>query len=211
MMKAERIKLETFLGLDNTEKQHILKEIEKGAVFVYPTETIYGIGGLTVGEFVFRRVLEVKKRPPENPFILVASKRECISSLKPRFSASAELLASKFWPGPLTMVVICECSGDETALRITDHPFIVEVNKHFVLPLISTSANISGELYNADPDHIYNVFFDSVDFMFDAGWLPPSKPSSVIKIVNDSVEILRGGAVSEEQIQLCLPKNNEKI
>jgi L-threonylcarbamoyladenylate synthase len=206
MMKAERIKLDIFLSRDKSEKQHILKEIEKGAVFIYPTETIYGIGGLTVGDFVFKRVLAVKKRPPENPFILVSSKRECISSLKPQFSPSAELLASRFWPGPLTMVMNCEVSGRETALRITDHPFIVEVNNHFSLPLISTSANISGEPYNADPDHIYNVFSDSVDFMFDTGWLPPSKPSSVVKTVNDSVEILRAGAISEEQIRLCLSK-----
>lgn len=206
MMKAERIKLETFLGQDNDEKRHILKEIQNGAVFIYPTETIYGIGGLTIGEFVFKRVLAVKKRPPENPFILVASKRGCISSLQPRFSTSAELLASTFWPGPLTMVMFCASLESETALRITDHPFIVEINGHFELPLISTSANISGEPYNADPDHIYNVFSDSVDFMFDAGWLPPSKPSTVIKSFNDSIEILRVGAVSEEQIQLCLSK-----
>ncbi|HEX2955878.1 MAG TPA: L-threonylcarbamoyladenylate synthase [Chitinispirillaceae bacterium] len=204
MMKAERITIETFIGSANDEKQRILKEIEKGAVFVYPTETIYGIGGLTVGEFVFKRVLAVKKRPPKNPFIQVASKRDCILSLKPRFSSKAELLASRFWPGPLTMVLYCESSGIETAIRITDHPFIVEVNSCFDLPLISTSANISGESYDADPDHIFGLFSDSVDFMFDAGWLPPSKPSTVVKAVNSSIEIIRSGAISEELILSCL-------
>lgn len=204
MMKAERVKLDTFLRQGNSEKQRILKEIEKGAVFIYPTETIYGIGGLAVGDAVFKRVLNVKKRPPENPFILVASKRDSISSLKPHFSRNAELLASRFWPGPLTMVLYCESSGEETAVRITDHPFIVEVNAHFDQPLISTSANISGVPYNADPDQIFNLFSDSVDFMFDAGWLPLSKPSTVIKTVNDTVEVIRAGAISEQLIQLCL-------
>lgn len=207
-MKAERITLAEFLGQDDREKQRILKEIESGAVFIYPTETIYGIGGLTVGSFVSERVLAVKKRPPENPFILIASRRDCILVLKPQFSASAELLASQFWPGPLTMVLFCESSGVDTALRITDHPFIVEVNNHFRLPLISTSANISGEPYNADPDHIFNIFADSVDFMFDAGWLTPSKPSTVVKAVNDTVEIVRLGAISQELIFSCL--NNQQ-
>ncbi len=204
MMKAERVNLSTFLGPDNREKQRILGEIGRGAVFVYPTETIYGIGGLAIDQAVFKRVLAVKKRPPENSFILIASKRDCISGLKPRFSMKAEQLASRFWPGPLTMVLFCESSGEETAVRITDHPFVAEVNTFFRYPLVSTSANISGELYNADPDHIFTIFSDSVDFMFDAGWLPPSKPSTVVKTVNNSIDIIRAGAVSQEQISSCL-------
>jgi L-threonylcarbamoyladenylate synthase len=204
MMKAERIWLNEFLHWDLKDKQAVLNEIENGAVFVYPTETIYGVGGITVGDFVYKRVLEVKRRPLENPFILIASNRECFSSFKPHFSSKAVLLANRFWPGPLTMVLPCETTQTEIALRVTDHPFITEINRYFNLPLISTSANVSGEPYNGDPDHIFNLFETNVDFMFDAGWLPRSQPSTVIKASGDDVQIIRLGAVAQEKIERCL-------
>ncbi len=204
MMRAERIRLENFLEDTFENKQAVLNNIEDGAVFVYPTETIYGIGGLTVGAVVFERVLEAKKRPPENPFILVASGCACFSSLKPRFSPAALSLAHRFWPGPLTMIVPCVTSQTEIALRVTDHPFISEINRHFNTPLISTSANISGEPYNGEPDYLYDLFSKNVDYMFDAGVLPRSQPSTVIKMVAHSFEIVRAGAVSQKQIEACL-------
>jgi L-threonylcarbamoyladenylate synthase len=203
-MKAERIWLDEFLHWDLKDKQAVLNEIENGAVFVYPTETIYGVGGLTLGDFVYKRVLEIKRRPPENPFILIASNREFFSSLNPQFSSKTELLANRFWPGPLTMVLPCDTTQTEIALRVTDHPFTTEINRHFNLPLISTSANVSGEPYNGDPDYIFNLFETSVDFMFDAGWLPRSLPSTVIKSSGDSVQIIRLGAVTQEKIEKCL-------
>jgi tRNA A37 threonylcarbamoyladenosine synthetase subunit TsaC/SUA5/YrdC len=73
---------------------------------------------------------------------------------------------------------------------------------------MSTSANISGEPYDADPDHIFSIFSDSVDFMFDAGWLTPSKPSTVVKAVNNTIEIIRLGAISQELIFSCLSKQS---
>lgn len=204
MMRAERIRLEDFLDDDFENKQAVLKRIEDGAVFIYPTETIYGIGGLTVGTSIFQRVLEVKKRPPENPFILVASASNCFSSLKPRFSQRAQALTGRFWPGPLTMIVPCDSSQAEIALRVTDHPFIAEINRHFKTSLISTSANVSGESYNGEPDYIYDLFSEHVDYMFDAGVLPRSQPSTVIKMAAGSFEIVRHGAISQEQIEACL-------
>jgi L-threonylcarbamoyladenylate synthase len=204
MMSAERIQLDDFLNDDFGNKRAVLKEIENGAVFVYPTETIYGIGGLTVGAFVYQRVLALKKRPPENPFILIASGSGCFSSLRPRFSRNAQLLSDCFWPGPLTIIVPCDVSRTDTALRVTDHPFIAEINNYFNFPLISTSANLSGEPYSGDPDHIFKLFSESVDFMFDAGFLPSSQPSTVVNASADSIEILRPGAITKEQIDACL-------
>ncbi|HEX7511474.1 MAG TPA: Sua5/YciO/YrdC/YwlC family protein, partial [Chitinivibrionales bacterium] len=68
-------------------------------------------------------------------------------------------------------------------------------------PLFSTSANFSGQAYVNDPAAIYSLFEKNVDFMIDAGVLPPSPPSTVIKICSDdTVEIVREGKVSKEQI-----------
>jgi tRNA A37 threonylcarbamoyladenosine synthetase subunit TsaC/SUA5/YrdC len=63
---------------------------------------------------------------------------------------------------------------------------------------------VSGEPYNGDPDHIFNLFETNVDFMFDAGWLPRSQPSTVIKASGDDVQIIRLGAVAQEKIERCL-------
>ena len=78
-MKAERIALSDFLNTDKPIYRTVLERIADGAVFVYPTETIYGIGGNGLVESVSQRVLASKKCPPENPFILIAS----MSSFRP--------------------------------------------------------------------------------------------------------------------------------
>jgi tRNA A37 threonylcarbamoyladenosine synthetase subunit TsaC/SUA5/YrdC len=69
------------------------------------------------------------------------------------------------------------------------------------MPIFSTSANISDELYKNDPDEIFRVFDGNVDFFIDAGFLPESKPSTIVKIkADDSFEVLREGAILRRQI-----------
>jgi L-threonylcarbamoyladenylate synthase len=207
MMKAERIQLDSFLNCKSTQYSTVLEKIQAGAVFIYPTETIYGIGGNALDEQVVKRVLAVKKRPPENPFILIASEYSCFAPLQPAFSAASRCLADTFWPGPLTLITHCGRPACDVALRITSHPFITTVNNYCHFPLVSTSANISGEPYNPDPDIIYELFCQDVDFMIDAGVLPPSKPSTVVHAFDDSVKVIREGAIARYDIEECLKKN----
>lgn len=205
-MSAERIALEKFLDCECVEHSYVLERIASGAVFVYPTETIYGIGGNGLTRYVAQRVLSIKRRPPENPFILIGSKQSCFEHLQPQFTNKINSLTQAFWPGPLTLILQCGNPPIETAVRVTDHPFIIAVNEVLDFPLISTSANISGEPYNPDPDVIFDTFRNDVDFMIDGGKLPYSKPSTVVKAMQDAFTIIREGAIPADAVERCLLK-----
>jgi len=196
MIQAERYTLSELL--DSSARMAALAErVVAGALFVYPTETIYGLGGRADRATVRRRLVEAKARGKEQPLILVAGNREAFSFSGVEFPDAAERLAVRLWPGRLTLVLPTPAQGGTLGVRVSDHPFIQALTPHFSLPLFSTSANLSGTPYVGEPDTIFRIFAASTDFMIDAGVLPPSEPSTVVRVDRASrVEILREGAVS---------------
>jgi L-threonylcarbamoyladenylate synthase len=206
----ERIFLSTLLegpsasvGLDA-----ILKRIEAGEVFVYPTETIYGIGGRADNKDVERKILRAKKRPPGKSMILLAGNREMFIRFGVIFPYMADVLAKHFWPGNLTMVLPLKNSKETVGVRISGHPLIKAFYGNLEAPVFSTSANLNGQPYINDPDEIYSIFGDKIDFMIDAGALPSSPPSTVIKIVSDNkIELLREGVIPKEKIMSIVMAN----
>jgi L-threonylcarbamoyladenylate synthase len=203
MTNPERISLATLLEPTHgrIKLEYIAHAAEQGAVFVYPTETIYGIGGLCNVKGVKEKILFIKQRPPKQPMILIAPDRSFFSKLPVLFSPSAERLARRFWPGKLTMVLPSPETEEGVALRVSNHPFINAIFRYFDQPLFSTSANISGKEYVNDPEKICLNFSGRIDVFIDAGFLPQSLPSTVVKIgTDDTVSIVREGAVSSQEI-----------
>ncbi len=197
-MSADRIALSFPPGPDHRKVlEEIAGRIAGGAVFVYPTETIYGIGGRFDDLEVYRKIIAAKMRPPEQAMILVTGRRDALDQLDLTFTPAARELASAWWPGPLTLVLPSGVHPDGVAVRVSDHPFLAALADHFTIPLYSTSANVSGAPYVPDPDAIYTLMKDHVDFMIDAGTLPDSKPSTVVRVTNDNaVSVLREGSIA---------------
>jgi len=201
-MKAERLKLEEIIagGTQSDAFQRVVAKIQSGALIVYPTETIYGIGGIAVSS-VRERLYKVKKRQDNNPLILIAGQVSVFSAYNVVFNKTAEKLAGSFWPGRLTLILPVAKTGQTIGIRVSDHPFIQMLAEHVALPLYSSSANMSGVEYVNDPDHICHVFSDTIDLMIDDGVLPQSLPSTVVAVSHDGeVRIVREGAISRELI-----------
>jgi tRNA A37 threonylcarbamoyladenosine synthetase subunit TsaC/SUA5/YrdC len=117
------------------------------------------------------------------------------------FTSSAERLSRFLWPGRVTMVLPSPEAEEGIAVRVSHHPFIKAVFPYINRPLYSTSANLSDEAYRNVPEHIFSVFSGSIDFFIDAGPLPPSPPSTIVKIEeDDTVTVLREGAVTSQEI-----------
>jgi L-threonylcarbamoyladenylate synthase len=206
-MPTERIALRDLLDPGGEAfLADVAARIRGGAVFIYPTETIYGIGGRYDRDDVYSRIISAKVRPPENPFILIGGTVECFAPLSLTFTPVAERLADAFWPGLLTLV-LPGADSKSVAVRVSDHPFIAALAGHFPWPLFSTSANISGKPYQPAPDAIFATIGDRVDFMIDAGLLPYSLPSTVARVENDGrVAVLREGGISAAMIDAALGK-----
>jgi L-threonylcarbamoyladenylate synthase len=204
MTKADRISLQSLLDLPHQREKisECAAAIRKGAVFVYPTETIYGIGGIYQGPGVFEKILLAKKRALDNPMILLAPDLKFFSTLNLEFPVAASRLATRFWPdGLLTLVLPCPEEPRGIGIRVSRHPLLQTLFRYIDKPLYSTSANVSGEPYVNDPDHIFSLFCEHADFMIDAGMLPPSLPSTVVRVEEaGTVTVLREGAVSSQRI-----------
>lgn len=203
MTRPERIRLDTLL--DDTRSRGRLERIatsaRKGALFVYPTETIYGLGGIFNIPGVKEKILQAKQKPHGHPMILIAPDRSFFEKIAVVFPTSAERLAQVFWPGMLTLVLPSPEVEQGIAIRVSRHPFITVLFRHINTPIFSTSANRSGDAYIDDPDFIFSVFSQTVDFFIDAGPLPPSPPSTIVKIgIDNTLSILREGTISNKQI-----------
>jgi L-threonylcarbamoyladenylate synthase len=203
MTKPERIPLKTLLenplGRDKLEK--IAFDVGQGSLMVYPTETIYGLGGSFEVRGVKEKIFSIKRRNSESQLILIAPDRRFFSRVPVVFPEAAERLAREFWPGNLTLVLPSPEDVCGIGVRISSHPFIAEFFRHSGSPLFSTSANLSREPYVNDPDRIAAVFSNKVEYFIDAGQLPNSLPSTVVRIgINGKTSILREGAVPAEKV-----------
>lgn len=198
-MPADRISLSALLG-SGAELRKLADRLTAGQTGVYPTETIYGIGGRGDNTVVEQAVRSAKGRGEGAPFILIGARTGLFDNLGLSLPPAACRLAECFWPDRMTLVVPND-RGGTTAIRLSSHPLLVALSPLIEFPLISTSANPSGRPYIPDPSAIYTRFRKQVDFMVDGGPLPPSLPSSIVSVDRKNrVVLLREGALSREEI-----------
>lgn len=204
MTKPKRISVDSFINQDasSSEFNNIINSIGEGALFIYPTETIYGIGGIAEEELE-ERIYKAKIRKPDNPMLLISSSLDHFKFLNLKIDDKAEELSEKFWPGNLTLILPHKDNENiKTGIRVSSHPFIKKLCDSLKRPIYSTSANISGDEYRNDPDYIFDIFKNDIDLMFDMGKLPESEPSTVVMVEKENVKVLREGVIKTEEIEL---------
>lgn len=179
----------------------LASQLRKGALCVYPTETIYGVGGLAGLPGVADAIYEAKDRPQSNPMILIADRPDRFDSQELNWTPIAQKLAHVFWPGNLTLV-LDSAAATAVGVRVSNHPFVQALCPVLNAALYSTSANRSGDPYNSDPTAIYRTFSQMVAFMVDAGSLPPTPPSTVVACpIGGEPTCLREGVVPWARIE----------
>jgi len=182
--------------------------LRSGGVIVYPTETLYGLGALVSDEVSVERVFEIKGRPPASPIPVLGRDQGMLEEVV-EFNNPAHLLAEKFWPGPLTLVLkdkgklpesITAGTG-KAAVRVSAHPFVRRLFNELNGPLTSTSANPSGGENLLKFNDIYRTFNGKVELIIDSGNIPPSKGSTVVDVAASPPEILREGDLSINKLK----------
>jgi L-threonylcarbamoyladenylate synthase len=202
MNRAERIYFRDIAGGDDSSIifNSMISDINNESLIIYPTETIYGIGGIASPN-VEKKIFSIKKRKTGNPILLIAGSIDKFSYLNLRFNTESKKLANVFWPGHLTLILPGDISNSTVGVRVSDHPFLRLISDYVNLPLYSTSANLSGEDYCSDPDDIYDIFKDTVDLMIDYGKLPESPPSTVVDATeNKNIRVVREGSITKDMI-----------
>lgn len=171
-------------------------------LFVYPTETCYGLGCSAFDKESIKKIYKIKKRDSNKPLIILVNSIKMWKSIA-KVSKKALKIAEDYWPGALTIVqpkkknIPEVLTKDEVAVRWSPHPvpnaLIKRLNN---TPIVSTSANLSGGKNPYKISDIPYSIIDEVDEVIDNGKLIHNPPSTVIKVINDEVIILRRGSVN---------------
>ena len=188
--------------------------IRAGGLVAFPTETVYGLGAdATQGQAV-ARIFEAKGRPRFNPLIAHVLDLEAALGLA-IFCEKARALASRFWPGPLTLVLPLSLNprwqisglvtaGLETvAIRIPAHPVARDLLAAAAVPIAAPSANTSGRVSPTRAEHVEADFGGEVDMILDGGSSDAGLESTIVTLAPQPT-LLRPGAIAREDIEAVL-------
>ena len=189
-----------------------VRALGAGGLVAFPTETVYGVGADATNGRAVARLYEAKGRPAFNPLIAHVPDAAAARSLG-LFDRAAELLAEKFWPGPLTLVVprapgcpvadLATAGLDSIALRVPDHPVAQELLAAFRRPVVAPSANRSGHVSPTTAAHVLADLRGRIELILDGGPTPKGLESTIIACLGEPA-LLRPGALAREEIERVL-------
>jgi L-threonylcarbamoyladenylate synthase len=170
----------------------IAEVLRGGGVALLPTDTIYGLHALATDDQAIARVRAMKERGDEKPFVIIASSAEQLEEL----GATIPNALREIWPAPLTAIV---AAGERTlAARVPDLQWLRGLLNR-TGPLVSTSANRSGESPITTPQMLANDLLNALDALLDAG-PREGQPSTIVDFTGDEPRIVREGDPGFSQI-----------
>ena len=195
--------------LNEESLNQIADSINNGNVVVFPTETVYGIGANAFDENAIKKLYEIKERPYNKPISLLVNSFSMIEDVVEELSDMERVIIDKFFPGPLTLVVrrgknipdILTSGTDYVGVRMPKNKTALRIINAAKVPIATTSTNISGMEADIDFEKAYNDFKDKVDIFVDGGVSQIGVASTVIKVVNDEIKVLREGIISKKEIE----------
>lgn len=202
-METKYIKLDTnnFLPSELDEAGQIIKD---GGLVAFPTETVYGLGGDGLNPESSKKIYAAKGRPSDNPLIVHIAELKDLYTITTGVSEKALLLAEKFWPGPLTMIlkkaerVPYETTGglDTVAVRMPNNKIALEFIKSAGGFIAAPSANLSGRPSPTEAGHVKEDMQGRIDMIIDGGSSIIGLESTIVDLTEEVPIILRPGYIS---------------
>lgn len=195
--------------LNDDDLSLAVDEIRNGGVFIFPTDTVYGIGVNAENERSILKIYELKKRPANKPLILLFSSIEEVEQyVEDSDSKIAEILKRLFWPGPLTLifkksskVIDSISSGQQTVgVRIPENEILRKIIKLVGVPIASTSANITEEKSPVSLEEVPEELIDKAEVIIDGGACKLGTESTIVDVTIAKPIVIREGTIKKEQI-----------
>ncbi len=183
--------------------------LKRGGVVAFPTDTVYGLGACANRQQAVERIYQLKERSRSRALPLLLADRLQISEVAGTVPPIAWLLIDNFFPGALTIVLpksssvpdIITAGGLTVAVRIPAHPIPVALADGLGMPIVGTSANLSGRPSVLTADEVYAQFGDKIDLVIDGGRCPGGRESTIVDVSGETPLVLREGAISEEELK----------
>ena len=196
-------------GISKSELEISKETIDNKGILVFPTETVYALGTSAFNEEGIKKIFEIKNRPLSNPISVLVSDITMIRSLVRNISPSEEKLIEKFFPGPLTIVFdkkdtvpdVLTAGEDTIGIRMPDNEFSLKLIKGTKTPLAATSANLSGKESGTNIESIKEDFGNLVDCYIDGGESQIGIPSTVVRVEEGKIRIIREGTITKEELE----------
>jgi L-threonylcarbamoyladenylate synthase len=191
---------------------HAVRLLRAGKVIAFPTDTVYGVGAHGFNESAIEQIYVVKDRSRDKAIPYLLANPAEISLVAREVPVAARLLAAKFWPGGLTLVVpatarvpkILMGGGDTVAVRVPNQSTTRALIDAVGVPLAATSANLSGAPDPSSASEALKQLAGRIPFILDGGPTPGNIPSTVVDVTTNPPTVRRIGVISIEEIERAL-------
>jgi L-threonylcarbamoyladenylate synthase len=186
--------------------------LRAGKLVAFPTETVYGLGANALDPAAVDAIFAAKRRPATSPLIVHVPDAGMARSLTTVWPPSADALAARFWPGPLTLVLpkIASIPDRVTAglpnvgLRVPNHPVALALLRAAQLPIAAPSANLFTHLSPTTAEHVRQSLGSAVSLVLDGGPSSIGLESTVLSLAGERPVLLRPGMVSQAALEEIL-------
>jgi len=187
--------------------------LKQGGIVACPTDTVYGVGAAINIERAVERVYQIKGRPHSRALPILLAEKYQLAEVSKVVPPLARRLADRFFPGALTIVLPKADSVSDIvtgglktiAVRIADHPIPIAIVRGLGVPIVGTSANLSGSPSALTAEEVRAQLGDRVDMIIDGGRCPGGRESTIIDLTGDTPRILRKGPISLEELREVCP------
>lgn len=181
----------------------------------FPTETVYGLGADASNPSAVRKIYEAKGRPADHPVIVHVADAVQVANWARQIPETAQKLAKKFWPGPLTIILqragkvndIVTGGQDTVALRVPSHPVAQQLLRRFGGGIAAPSANRFGRVSATTAEHVRQEFGSAVECVLDGGEADVGIESTIVDLSGAAPRLLRPGWISARAVEEALGRN----
>jgi L-threonylcarbamoyladenylate synthase len=184
--------------------------LNAGGLVAFPTDTVYGVGALAFDGRAIESIYAAKDRPVEKAIPVLISDPADLEKVGIDIPETARKLASRFWPGPLTILVPKRADLPESVsatstvgVRVPDHD-VARVLLRAAGPMAVTSANISGGRSPVSAEEVYEQLEGRIPLILDGGRTPGGVPSTLVDCTTPELKLLREGPIGMEELHSAL-------
>lgn len=185
------------------------KILRDGGLVAFPTETVYGLGADALDEKASAKIYAAKGRPSDNPLIVHIADVNALYDLASEVPEKALVLAEKFWPGPLTMILKKQDKVPDSitgglgtvAIRMPSHPVAAELIRRSGVYIAAPSANTSGRPSPTTAQHVYEDLNGRIDMIIDSGKVDIGLESTIVDLTGEVPTILRPGYITRAMLE----------
>ena len=200
------------LPMTDEARREALALFRTGQAVAFPTDTVYGLGADGLDASAIERLYAIKNRPGEKAIPFLLADQDQVKLAARVWDRRAQLLARRFWPGALTIVVpaketvpeVLRAGNDTIALRVPNLDWLRRLIYELGRPLATTSANLSGAGDSTTASAVLEQLDGRIPLIVDGGTTSGGRASTVVDLATEQARVLREGEISSDQIRQVL-------